>query len=92
MLLEIHRVITPGGVFIQTHIGDSIGAMPDARWQLKLLAWVGFYDIRLIGDNPIRINALSFIATKGDKQYLLKDVLQSDFDEIYHQSSGYRAD
>lgn len=91
MLTQIHKVIVPDGVFIQTHIGDCIGGMIDAKHQLQLIAWAGFRDIHLIGERPRNITALSFIATKGDQHYLLKDALKSDFDKVYRGVSGYKA-
>lgn len=71
---QIHRVVRPGGIFLQAHFG-GLGSEDHVKaLQLRALAEVGFVDIReleTLAGNGEADDSLAFIAVRSGKRMSL---------------------
>ena len=86
MLQEIHRVLKPEGIFVQTHHGGGFPNdwFPTFEEQIDLLAEAGFTNIRLIDEEGP--SGLTCIATKGKGPYTREEALLTDIAWFYRKT------
>lgn len=86
MLQEIHRVLKPEGIFVQTHHGGGFPHdwFPTFEEQIDILAEAGFKEIRLIEEEGSC--GLTCIATKGEGLYTREEALLTDIAWFYRKT------